>query len=122
MPHHHKSADGDTGLAAPRPKRRRRSSHVDIVLFAALVVALVWLVIAGGRSGSYHWEWYRIPRYLFRTIDGEIYLGTLMQGLVVTIKIALWSFPLMVALGLATAILSMSNSVIGRLVIARLAG
>ncbi len=116
MPSHHTTVDGDTAPAAPRPKRRRRSSHVDIVLFAALVVALVWLVIAGAQAGKYHWEWYRIPRYLFRTIDGEIYLGTLMQGLVITLKITFWSFLLMVVLGLTTAILSMSDSVIGRLV------
>jgi polar amino acid transport system permease protein len=90
-------------------------SYVDIVLFSALVLALVWLVIAGAQAGGYHWEWYRIPRYLFRTIDGEIYLGPLMQGLVVTLKITFWSFLLMVALGLTTAILSMSESVVGRL-------
>ena len=116
MPRHHRTADGDTSPAAPRPKRRRRLSYVDIVLFSALVLALVWLVIAGAQAGGYHWEWYRIPRYLFRTIDGEIYLGPLMQGLVVTLKITFWSFLLMVALGLTTAILSMSESVIGRLV------
>lgn len=116
VPHHHKSADGDTGLAAPRPIRRRRSTYLNVALFLVFVLALAWLVIAGGRAGSYHWEWYRIPRYLFKTFDGEIYLGTLLQGLVVTLKIAFWSFPLMVLLGLTTAILSTSNSVIGRLI------
>jgi polar amino acid transport system permease protein len=89
---------------------------LNIALYLAFVLALVWLVVAGGRGGTYHWEWYRIPRYLFKTFDGEIYLGTLLQGLVVTLKIALWSFPLMVLLGLTTAILSTSNSVIGRLI------
>ena len=116
MVSHHRSADGDAGLAAPRPKRRRLSTYLNIALYLAFVLALVWLVVWGGRSGSYHWEWYRIPRYLFKTIDGEIYLGTLLQGLVITLKIAFWSFPLMVVLGLTTAILSMSNSVIGRLI------
>ena len=115
MPCYHRTADGDTGPAAPRPKRPRRLSYVDIVLFSALVLALVWLVIAGAQAGGYHWEWYRIPRYLFRTIDGEIYLGPLMQGLVVTLKITFWSFLLMVVFGLTTAILSMSESVVGRL-------
>jgi len=113
---HHRSAGGDAGLAAPRPKRRRLSTYLNIALYLAFVLALVWLVVWGGRSGSYHWEWYRIPRYLFKTIDGEIYLGTLLQGLVITLKIALWSFPLMVLLGLTTAILSTSNSIIGRLI------
>jgi len=113
---HHRSADGDAGLAAPRPKRRRLSTYLNIALYLAFVLALVWLVVWGGRSGSYHWEWYRIPRYLFKTIDGEIYLGTLLQGLVITLKIAFWSFPLMVVLGLTTAILSTSNSIIGRLI------
>ena len=89
---------------------------MNIALYLAFVLALVWLVVWGGRSGSYHWEWYRIPRYLFKTIDGEIYLGTLLQGLVITLKIAFWSFPLMVVLGLTTAILSTSNSIIGRLI------
>lgn len=116
MVSHHRSADGDAGLAAPRPKRRRLSTYLNIALYLAFVLALVWLVVWGGRSGSYHWEWYRIPRYLFKTIDGEIYLGTLLQGLVITLKIAFWSFPLMVVLGLTTAILSTSNSIIGRLI------
>ncbi len=116
MVSHHRSAGGDAGLAAPRPKRRRLSTYLNIALYLAFVLALVWLVVWGGRSGSYHWEWYRIPRYLFKTIDGEIYLGTLLQGLVITLKIAFWSFPLMVVLGLTTAILSTSNSIIGRLI------
>ena len=116
MPRHHTIAGVDAAPAAPRPKRRRLSNFLNIALFLAFVLALVWLVVSGGRTGSYHWEWYRIPRYLFKTIDGEIYLGTLLQGLVITLKIAFWSFPLMVVLGLTTAILSMSNSVIGRLV------
>ncbi len=116
MPRHHTIASVDAVPAAPKPKRRKPSTYVEIALFSAFVLALVWLIIESGRAGSYHWEWYRIPRYLFRTIDGEIYLGTLMQGLVITLKITFWSFLLMVVLGLTTAILSMSDSVIGRLV------
>ncbi len=116
MPRHHTIAGVDAVPAAPKPKRRKRSTYVEIALFSVFVLALVWLIIEGGRTGGYHWEWYRIPRYLFRTIDGEIYLGTLMQGLVITLKITFWSFLLMVVLGLTTAILSMSDSVIGRMV------
>ncbi len=116
MPSHHTIAGVDAVPAAPKPKRRKRSTYVEIALFLVCVLALVWLILEGGRTGGYHWEWYRIPRYLFRTIDGEIYLGTLMQGLVITLKITFWSFLLMVVLGLTTAILSMSDSVIGRLV------
>lgn len=116
MPRHHTIAGVDAVPAAPKPKRRKPSTYLEIALFSAFVLALVWLIVEGGRAGGYHWEWYRIPRYLFRTIDGEIYLGTLMQGLVITLKITFWSFLLMVVLGLTTAILSMSDSVIGRLV------
>ncbi|MFP6745193.1 MAG: amino acid ABC transporter permease [Alphaproteobacteria bacterium] len=116
MPQNQRTAGGDSVLAAPKPQRRRRSTYLNIAVFLAFVLALVWLIISGGRSGGYHWEWYRIPRYLVRTIEGEYYLGPLLQGLVITLKITFWSFLLMVVLGLTTAILSMSNSVIGRLV------
>lgn len=110
------SATASTVVSVQRPgfKRKRRSIYVDLALFAGCVAIGVWLIVLGATSGSYRWEWYRIPRYLFEIEDGVFYAGPLLEGMWVTIKISFWSFILMVLLGLTTAVLSLSKSILGR--------
>lgn len=62
---------------------------------------------------GYNWQWYRVPRYLYRVIEGEVIWGPLVKGLLVTIEITLWSAVLAFAIGLTTAILRLSRSFAG---------
>jgi polar amino acid transport system permease protein len=63
---------------------------------------------------NYNWQWYRVPPYLWRLVDGEIIWGPLLRGLLVTLDITLWSLLLAIVLGLVSALLRLSPSLVGR--------
>ncbi len=59
---------------------------------------------------GYHWQWYRIPRFLFTT-DGDAWTaGPLLQGLGVTLAISALSLLCTLILGLTTALFRLSDS------------
>ena len=91
--------------------QRRRAG--DLLLFVIGASLVAWLIYLGAMSMGYNWQWYRVPRYIYRIIDGELILGPLVKGLFVTLQITFWSALLALAIGLATAILRLSRSVSG---------
>ena len=102
-------AAGRTGL--------RRSPVIDVLQFAILGGALVWLSLRGAEAMGYRWQWYRVPRYLYRIMDDGIVWGPLVKGLFVTLELTAWSLLLTVAIGLAVALLRLSEgSVVSRAV------
>lgn len=95
-------------------KRRRIDSTIsDLLLFAIGAGLLAWLIYLGATSMGYNWQWYRVPRYLYRIIDGELIIGPLLKGVAVTLEITFWSALLTVVIGLLTALLRLSRSVAG---------
>jgi polar amino acid transport system permease protein len=94
----------------------RKSPLLDLTQAALLTGALVWLIYAGASSMGYNWQWYRVGDFVYRYIDGEFIPGPLLRGLMVTIKITFWSMLLAFAIGLATALLRVSNTFSGRLI------
>ena len=101
---------------APRqsPVVRYRAHLVDIAQFLVLAVLLGWLIVRGAQSMGYSWQWYRVPQYFYRVVDGELIWGPLAKGLVVTLEISALAFVLAAAFGLAVALLRMSDSPVGR--------
>ncbi|MEM7045820.1 MAG: amino acid ABC transporter permease [Pseudomonadota bacterium] len=85
----------------------------DLVLFTIGAGLVGWLIYLGATGMGYNWQWYRVPRYLYRVIDGELILGPLAKGLIVTLEITLWSALLALAVGFFTALLRLSRSVAG---------
>jgi polar amino acid transport system permease protein len=72
-------------------------------------------VIWRGTQGlGYHWQWYRVPPYLWQMIDGHLVPGVLLSGLSVTLKITAVSLVLAPVVGLLTALLRLSPSLLGR--------
>jgi polar amino acid transport system permease protein len=63
---------------------------------------------------GYAWQWAKVPRLLYRFVDGELIWGPLMKGLFVTLDIAWIAMLLTIAIGLATAVLRLSESIVGR--------
>ena len=63
---------------------------------------------------EYRWQWYRVPQFFWREIDGEVILGPLVDGLFVTLEIAAWGLVLTLAIGTFVAILRLSQSFAGR--------
>jgi polar amino acid transport system permease protein len=88
----------------------------DGLKFAFLMAVVIWMMIRATKDLGYHWQWYRIPRYLFSVSTGEIMLGPLPKGLSVTFQIAGVSLVLALAFGLITALMRLSGAVVARLV------
>ena len=102
---------------APPPRPRppwHRSAWFDIALCLGLAAALLWFVIAGAQAMGYAWRWDRVPRYLYRVVDGEFIPGPLLKGLLVTLDLSWISMLLALAIGLGAAMLRLSGSLAGR--------
>lgn len=102
-----------TRRGRPRPAWYR-SGWFDVTQFAVLALALLSLIVTGARSMGYEWQWQKIPRYIYRVVDGEVVLGPLLKGLLVTLNLSWISMLLAMAIGLAAAILRLSPSIVGR--------
>ncbi|MCR8550545.1 amino acid ABC transporter permease [Salipiger sp. P9] len=92
----------------------RKRNLSDWLIFALGSGLILWGVVAGAQSMRYNWQWYRVPRYFYRVIDGELIWGPLMRGLGVTLQITLWAALLAFAIGLAVALMRLSRSFAGR--------
>lgn len=102
----------------PKPKQVNilfRSPWKDVIQFALLVAAVAWLISLSTARLGYYWQWYRLPRYLFRMEEGRLVAGELVEGLLFTFKISSVSLVLALAIGLTTALLRLSDSFMGRL-------
>jgi len=100
------------------PPRRaqpwHRSAWLDIGLCFLLASAVGWVVLSGATSMGYAWKWDRVPRYIYRIVDGEFIPGPLLKGLLVTLNLSWISMLLALCIGLAAAILKLSGSIAGR--------
>jgi len=110
----------DASHRPPPPRQRirwlaRRSPLVDLAQVVLLVGVLIWLTLEGAAAMEYNWQWYRIPKYLFQVVDGELIWGPLLTGLMVTLQLAAWSTVLAISVGLVTTLLRLSGSFSGRL-------
>ncbi len=87
------------------------SAVLQIIL---LMLAMFWLLDSGAKAMNYQWQWHRVPDYLFFFEDGEWWPAELIEGLLVTIKISAISLFFTLTIGLTTAMLKRSNSIVGR--------
>ena len=81
-----------------------------------LGLGLWWLLDSGAQSMGYQWQWDRVPDYIAFYEDGEWWPAELIDGLFVTIKISAISLFFTLVIGLGTAMLKLSDSVVGRAV------
>jgi polar amino acid transport system permease protein len=86
----------------------------DLGQVALALAGIVWLMLSGARGFGYNWQWYRVPQYVLRVVDGQIIWGPLVRGLLVTLQISAWALVLTLAIGLMTALLRTSRSFAGR--------
>lgn len=101
-------------MALERRLQRRRAA-TDWTLFLVGAAILGWLIYLGATSMGYQWQWYRVGRYFYRIIDGELIWGPLVKGLLVTLEVTAWAMLLALLLGLLTALLRLSRSFSGHL-------
>lgn len=80
-----------------------------------LLLGMMWLLNSGAQAMGYQWQWERVPDYMAFYEDGEWWPAELIEGLVVTLQISAISLFLTLVIGLTTALLKLSNSIVGRL-------
>jgi polar amino acid transport system permease protein len=103
-----------SGLTSMSSKPRHLMA--DGLKFALLGAIIAWVMIRSTEGVGYHWQWFRIQRYLLSWPEGRLVAGPLMQGLAVTFQITAVSLVLALAFGLITALMRLSGSFVARLV------
>ncbi len=94
--------------------RRRWHLLADGLKLGTVVVLGGWLMFRGTADLGYHWQWYRVPHYLFSLDAGGFVAGPLLKGLAVTVRITGASLCLALIFGLVTALMRLSDSVVAR--------
>jgi len=90
------------------------SRYSSVLQFTVLVAVLIWFTARGAAGIHYNWQWYRVPEFLLREVNGQLLLGPLLKGLLVTLDITWKSLVAALVIGLATALLRLSDSIVGR--------
>ncbi|MCG6202127.1 amino acid ABC transporter permease [Psychromonas antarctica] len=80
-----------------------------------LLLGIAWLLDSGAQAMGYSWQWQRIPDYIFFYEEGQWWSAELIDGLLVTLKISALSLIATLLIGLITALLRVSDSIIGRI-------
>ena len=113
--------ESDRRTLATLPDTRSRAMHYrphkpwqDLSLFALTLAGLAWLVVRGEEGLGYSWHWRQIPGYFLSIADGGWVAGPLLKGLAVTLEIIGYSLVVAGVIGLATALLRLSGSRVGR--------
>ena len=90
-----------------------RLLHIGWNIAQAMLVFLLlgWLVWRGALAMEYNWQWYRLPPFFYRVIDGEVIWGPLVWGLIQTIKLAIVSGVVAIMIGSVTAFARLSDSI-----------
>jgi len=102
-------------IIASRARRRRNSAITDMCQLIMLGGGLIWLLLRGAGEMNYVWQWHRVPQYIYKVIDGELIFGPLLDGLMVTLELSVYSIVLGLLIGLVTAFLRLSDSYSGKL-------
>ncbi len=106
-------------IRAAKRRNNRALSILKAIGSALLQVTLLifgffWLLDSGANAIGYQWQWERVPDYLFFYEDGRWWPAELIDGLLVTIEISAISLIFTLIIGLITAFLRLSDSVVGR--------
>jgi polar amino acid transport system permease protein len=98
--------------------KRRPFNPLDAVLLTLLLCAAGFVVYRISVKLNYTWNWGLIPQFLFRydQDSGQWVTNYLIQGLLTTVRLSLWSSILALALGLGMALARTGRSLYWQLV------
>ncbi len=94
----------------------KRNHLFDISAYLVLMVGGVLFLLKGAEDQGYYWQWFRIPKFLYEFDDGRFIAGPILQGLKITLNITWISLILTYIIGLVTALMRLSNSLLARVV------
>lgn len=101
-------------LSANPPVPFARRPWVSVAQYVLVMGLVAYGFVRGADAMGYNWQWYRIPQYFWRYVDGELVWGPLATGLVATVQLATLAFALAVVLGLVIALARMGDFVVAR--------
>jgi len=81
----------------------------DVAKYLAFMSILVLVIVKGTSTLGYHWQWYRVTRYIAAETEGGLTAGPLLTGLLVTFRITGISLVLAFAIGLLTVLMRLSD-------------
>ena len=98
--------------------KRRRFTVLDAILLLLLLGAAGFVAYRIRTRLNYTWHWDAIPQFLLRYDQetGQWQVNYLIQGLLTTVRLSLWSAILALVLGLALALARIGRLLYGRLV------
>ncbi len=92
----------------------KRMHLFDISAYLFLMIGGVILLLKGAEDQGYYWQWFRIPKYLYVIEDGQFIAGPILKGLKITLNLTWISLILTYIIGLVTALMRLSNSLLAR--------
>ncbi|MFA5519362.1 MAG: amino acid ABC transporter permease [Spirochaetota bacterium] len=92
-------------------KRRIRFTWLDLLLLPLILGVAAWMIYRVSVDLRYDWKWSVLLDYIVRyDLDSESYVqGLLLQGLVITLKLSIWSALLGSFLGLIMGLMKTSQ-------------
>lgn len=99
------------------PGRRTATwGRIDTILLLVVIATVLWFAYRIEVGLSYQWNWSAIPQYLVRSDSEQGWVTNfLLQGLVTTIKLSVWSLLLAMPLGLVVGLLRVSKHLFNQL-------
>jgi polar amino acid transport system permease protein len=92
----------------------KRMHLFDISAYLFLMIGGIILLLKGAEDQGYYWQWFRIPKYLYVFDDGQFVAGPILKGLKITLNLTWISLILTYIIGLVTALMRLSNSLLAR--------
>jgi polar amino acid transport system permease protein len=92
----------------------KRMHILDISAYLFLMAGGLFLLLRGAEDQGYYWQWFRIPKYLYQIDEGRFIAGPILKGLKITLHLTWISLILTYIIGLVTALMRLSNSLLAR--------
>ena len=92
----------------------KRMHLFDISAYLFLMIGGLFLLMKGAEDQGYYWQWFRIPKYLYQIDEGQFVAGPILKGLKITLNLTWISHILTYIIGLVTALMRLSNSLLAR--------
>ena len=92
----------------------KRNHLFDISAYLLLLAGVIFFLIKSAENQGYYWQWFRIPQYLYKIEDSRFIAGPILEGLKITLNITWISLILTCIIGMVTALMRLSNSLLAR--------
>ena len=99
-------------------QRKTRITKLDVVVIALILLLAAYIAYRLTMKLNYKWNWSIIPQYLFffDETEGRWKANVLIQGLLTTIRLTVWSTLLAIVFGFITGIMRTTPRLFNRLV------